>query len=406
MSETARSDVTTGGLARLPLSRRDFISLSALGIAGCALPRIGNSPAEGDRMLYIGTYTDDHRSKGIYLLRLAPDTGALSIAGLAAESVNPSFVALSPDGEAAFAVNEIGDVDGKPGGMVTAFTRNGIAATLGALASEPTRGAAPCYVSTDRSGRLLFVANYGGGSVAMFPVLANGSIGAMSGFIQHHGHGPNAERQEGPHAHCVIADPANRFVLVADLGLDRIMVYRFDADSGTLSTSTSAQGMLAPGSGPRHLAFHPDGRVVYVTNELASTVSAFRYDPDTGSLTELQTVPAVSEPTSVPNAPADIHLHPSGRFLYMSNRGHNSIAVFAIDRDTAMLAPVQLASTEGDWPRNFAIDPSGDFLIVANQRSDSIHSFRIDAASGRVTSTGHRISLPAPVCVRYFTTPA
>ena len=390
--------------ANAGLSRRDFITLSALGIAGCALPRGAVTTPEQERMLYVGTYTDDHRSKGIYLLRLSPATGALSIAGVAAETVNPSFIALSPNGESAFAVNEIGDVDGKPGGMVTAFGR-AAPGTLGATSTESTRGAAPCYVSTDRSGRLLFVANYSSGSVAMFPILANGGIGAMSGLIQHHGHGPDAERQEGPHAHCAIPDPANKFVLVADLGLDRIMVYRFDAGAGTLGTSTSAQGMLAPGSGPRHLAFHPGGRVVYVTNELNSTVSAFRYEPETGSLTELQTVPAVSGST-VPNAPADIHLHPSGRFLYMSNRGHNSITVFAIDAGSAMLTPVQVVSTEGDWPRNFAIDPSGDFLIVANQRSDSIHSFRIDAVTGRLTSTGQRVALPAPVCVRYFAAPA
>lgn len=387
----------------LQLSRRDFISLSALGMIGCALPRGGKvATEEGDRMLYIGTYTDGGRSKGIYLMRMSRRTGAMSIVGVAAETTNPSFVALSPDGTSAFAVNEVGDVDGHPAGAVSAFGRDSASGTLQLLASAPTNGAAPCYASTDRSGRFLFVANYGGGSVAMFPILASGAIGAMAGFIQHHGHGPDAERQEGPHAHCVIPDPSNRFVLVADLGLDRIMVYRFDAAAGKLNTSTAAQGILAPGSGPRHLAFHPGGRVLYVTNELSSTVTAFRYDPDTGSLTELQTIAAVNEPTAVRNAPADIHLHPSGRFLYMSNRGHNSIAVFAIDPGTAKLTAVQLAPTEGDWPRNFAIDPSGDFLIVANQRSDSIHSFRVDATTGRLTSTGQRVSLPAPVCVRYF----
>ncbi len=388
------------------LSRRDFIALSALGIAGCALPRGAATTPEKDRMLYVGTYTDDHRNKGIYLLRLSLATGALTLAGVAAETANPSFVALSPSGDAAFAVNEIGDVDGKPGGMVTAFRRDPGSGTLGPADTESTRGTAPCYVSTDRSGRLLFVANYSSGSVAMFPIVAGGGISAMSGFIQHHGHGPNAERQEGPHAHCVIPDPGNNFILVADLGLDRIMVYRLDANAGTVSTSTSAQGILPPGSGPRHLAFHPGGRVVYVTNELNSTVSAFRYDPETGSLTVLQTVPAVGEQPSVPNAPADIHLHPSGRFLYMSNRGHNSISVFAIDATSALLAPVQVVSTDGDWPRNFAVDPSGDFLIVANQRSDSVHSFRIDAATGRLTPTGQRVTVPVPVCIRYFSASA
>jgi 6-phosphogluconolactonase len=387
---------------RSELSRREFIALSALGIAGCAVRGAGGTTTEGDRMLYVGTYTEKTASKGIYRMRLSPRSGALAIDGVAAETLNPSFIALSPDGSAAFAVNEVGQLDGQAGGGVTAFARDGASGSLRALGRELTKGADPCYVSTDRSGRFLFVANYTGGSVAMYPVIAGGGIGPMAAFIQHHGHGPDAERQEGPHAHCVIPDPMNRFVLVADLGLDRIMVYRFDAAAGVLNTATAGQGMLAPGAGPRHLAFHPNGRVLYVTNELNSTVTAFRYDPETGSLTELQTVPSISEPTTVENFPADIHLHPSGRFLYMSNRGHNSIAAFAIDAATAKLTPIQLTSTEGDWPRNFAIDPGGEFLIVANQRSDSIHSFRIDSTSGKLRSTGHRVSVPAPVCLRWF----
>lgn len=382
------------------LARREFIALSALGIAGCAVRRIGTTK-EADRMLYVGTYTDKTASRGIYRLRLSPGSGALSIDGIAAETLNPSFVALSPDGASAFAVNEVGELDGHPGGGITAFGRDAGSGALRQLGREFTNGADPCYASTDRSGRFLFVANYSGGSVAMYPVRPGGGIGSIAAFIQHHGHGPNAERQEGPHAHCVIPDPMNRFVLVADLGLDRIMVYRFDAQSGTLNTATAGQGMLAPGSGPRHLAFHPGGRILYVTNELSSTITAFRYDADTGSLTELQTIPSVSEPTTVQNFPADIHIHPSGRFLYMSNRGHNSIAAFTIDPVTSKLSPLQLTPTGGDWPRNFAIDPSGDFLIVANQRSDSIHSFRIDSMSGRLRATGQHVSVPAPVCIRY-----
>lgn len=386
----------------LQLSRRDFIALSALGVAGCAVPRIGGSPKEADRMLYVGTYTVKTGSKGIYAVRLAPGSGELTVVGAVAETANPSFIALAPDGGTAFAVNELGEFGGQQGGGITAFARDALTGALREMGSRPTNGADPCYVSTDRTGRFLFVANYTGGSVAMYPLLPGVGIGAMAAFIQHHGHGPNVERQEGPHAHCVIPDPRNRFVLVADLGIDRIMVYRFDAASGTLNTSTAGQGMLAPGSGPRHLAFHPNGRILYVTNELSSTVTAFRYDVETGSLTELQTVPSVSKPSPVANFPADIHIHPSGRFLYMSNRGHDSIAAFTIDPATSKLAPLQLASTEGSWPRNFAIDPSGDFLIVANQRSDSIHSFRIDAGSGRLRSTGHRASIPAPACVRWF----
>ena len=402
------------GPSRTDLSRREFIALSALGIAGCAVPRSGGAKKEADRMLYVGTYTEKTASKGIYLLRFTPGSGALAVDGVAAEAVNPSFLAVSPSGVAAFAVTEVGPVDGHPGGGVTAFARDTSSGVLRQLGSELTNGADPCYVSIDRTGRFLFVANYTGGSVAMYPIVPGGAIGSMAAFIQHHGHGPNAERQEGPHAHCVITDPSNRFVLVADLGLDRIMVYRFDAAAGKLNTSTAGQGILAPGAGPRHLAFHPGGRILYVVNELNSTVTVFRYDAETGSLTELQTVPAVSEPAiaiagsadaqgATKNEPADIHLHPSGRFVYMSNRGYNSISVFAVDPATAMLSPVEVVSCGGDWPRNFTIDPSGAFLIVANERSGSITSFRIDASTGRLRATGQSGAVPAPVCLRWFT---
>jgi 6-phosphogluconolactonase len=415
------------------ISRRDFVALSALGMAGLAMPREvragENDEGKADRMLYIGTYTDDGRSKGIYQLRMSPATGALTIVGVAAETTNPSFVILGRDGRSAYAVNEVGDVGGRPAGGATAFGRTKTSGTLQQLEHEETHGTFPCYASTDRTGRFLFVANYGSGNVAMFPIHAGGGIGAASTIIQHSGTGPNKERQEGPHAHCAITDPANRFLLVADLGIDRVMVYPFDAKSGTLKTTAAAEGVVASGAGPRHLAFGHDGRVLYVTNELASTVTAFRYDPKSGALTELQTVPAVTEGIALTggnpatagtaataataattvsggtaaavNEPADVHVHPNGRFLYMSNRGHNSIAVFAIDRATGRLSPLQLMSTGGDWPRNFAIDPSGEFLLVANQKSDSIVTLRIDRATGKLASTGHTLTLPVPVCVSF-----
>ncbi|MFL5560530.1 MAG: lactonase family protein [Gemmatimonadaceae bacterium] len=403
------------------LSRRDFVALSALGIAGLAMPRPMRADADdelkADRMLYIGTYTDDGRSKGVYQLRMSAATGALTIVGVAAETTNPSFVILGRDGRSLYAVNEVGDAAGRPAGGATAFRRTASSGSLHQLGHEETRGTFPCYASTDRTGRSLFVANYGSGNVAMFPIHAGGGIGAASAIIQHKGTGPNKERQEGPHAHCAITDPANRFVLVADLGIDRVMVYPFDAKSGTLTTTAAAEGVLAPGAGPRHLAFGHGGRVLYVTNELASTVTAFQYDAKSGALTELQTVPAVSEGLALDgantattasvagvNEPADIHVHPNGRFLYMSNRGHNSIAAFAIDGATGRLSPLQLMSTGGDWPRNFAIDPSGEFLLVANQKSDSIVTLRIDRTTGKLASTGHTLALPVPVCVR-FTTP-
>jgi 6-phosphogluconolactonase len=397
-----------------PLSRRRFVALSALGMAGLALPRIddGDDVTKAGLTLYLGTYTDDGRSKGIYRATMSRTTGALTLAGVAAEATNPSFVVSAGDGAAVYAVNEVGDVDGKPAGGASAFARTRATGALRALGRQETHGTYPCYASIDHTGRFLFTANYGSGNVAMFPISRDGAIGAASAVIQHHGTGPNKERQEGPHAHCVIPAPGNRFILVADLGIDRIMVYRFDAKAGKLGTTPAAQGVARAGAGPRHLAFGHGGRMLYVSNELDSTVTAYRYDAGSGALTLVQSVPAVAESgiavagsdtaaSAKTNETADIHVHPSGRFLYVSNRGPNSVSVFAIDKHTGMLVPTQELSCGGDWPRNFAIDPSGEFLLVANQKSDSIVTFRIDRQSGRLTDTGHRLTLPVPVCVSF-----
>ena len=375
-------------------------ALGAIGALGLRAPRVA-AAERADRLLYVGTYTTDGRSKGIYLLRMSRASGALSVVGLAAATPNPSFLTLSENGRFAYAVNESDTLDGRPTGGVTAFARNRATHTLRELGSQPTGGGGPCYVTTDRSGKFLLAANYGGGSVSVFPILRDGGVGSATSFVQHHGSGPDPERQASPHAHCVIPAPSNRFVLVADLGLDRILVYGFDTRTGTLTPAPVAQGTVAPGAGPRHLAFHPNGHTLYVTNELTSTITVFRYDPVTGSLQARQTLPSVSEPTTGRNAPADIHVHPSGRFLYMSNRGHDSIASFVIDDGSGELRPLQLMSTGAKWPRNFAIDASGEFLLVANQRSDDIHSFRIDTRTGRLTATNQSVSLPAPVCIRF-----
>ncbi len=382
------------------VSRRTFISLGALGLVALGLPRRA-SAKDAHRMLYVGTYTEGTESKGIYVVRMSA-TGALGIAGVAATAVNPSFVSLSPNGRFAYAVNEIEKLDGRSTGGVTAFSRTRSTNVLRALRQEPTGGAAPCYVSTDITGQFLFVANYTGGSVAVFPIASDGGVGAATSFVQHVGRGPNTDRQEGPHAHCIIPDRSNRFVLVADLGLDRVFVYPFNAKTGVLTTTPVAGGAVAPGAGPRHLAFHPKADVLYVTNELDSTITAFRYDRKTGSLVAMQTVPTVSRVEAATNSPADIHVHPSGRFLYMSNRGHNTIAAFAIDARTAELRSLGHTSTGGDWPRNFAIAPNGKLLLVANQRSNDIHSFRIDATTGRLTATGHSVGVAAPVCLQFL----
>ncbi len=385
------------------LSRRDFVSLTALGAFGARTLDASSiaSEARAHRLLYVGTYTSNGRSKGIYRVRMSRDTGALTVVGVAAAASNPSYLTLSADGRFVYAVNEVSELDGRPTGGVTAFGRDRHSSTLHELASQPTGGTAPCYVATDRRGKWLFVANYGGGSVSVFPILADGRVGAVTSHVEHHGQGPDPARQKAPHAHCVLSDPSNRFVLVADLGLDRVLVYGFDENSGTLTPAPTEQGTLAPGAGPRHFAFHPGGQSVYVTNELNSTVTVFRYDTGTGSLSERQTLPAVSEATAERNYPADIHVHPSGRFVYVSNRGHNSIAAFAVDSATAELRSLQLMPTGGNWPRQFAIDSSGEFLLVANQKSDDIHSFRIDPENGRLTATGRSVSLQEPVWIGF-----
>jgi 6-phosphogluconolactonase len=389
-----------------PLSRRSFLSAAAAGAlalragGGCAPgARRGGRTDGGDRLVYVGTYTTDDRSAGIYALRMARDSGAVHGLEAVARTENPSFLAMAASGRALYAVNEVAESDGAPTGGVSAFARDRTTGALTLLGRRASGGANPCYVTLDRSGRHLLVANYTGGSVAVLPVLADGGIGEATAVVQHVGRGADPRRQSAPHAHCIVPDPANRFVLVADLGLDRVLVYRFDHRAGTLAAVSHAA--LAPGAGPRHLVFHPDGRAVYVANELDSTVTTFRYDPATGSLAALQTIPTLGAPSAQRNAPADLHVHPSGRVLYLSNRGADGVAAFAIDRASAQLRPLQHVATEGAWPRNFALDPSGRFLLVANQRSDSIVVLRIDADTGRLASTGQRIEVPAPTCIRF-----
>jgi 6-phosphogluconolactonase len=260
-------------------------------------------------------------------------------------------------------------------------------------------------VSVDRTGRAVLVANYVGGSVALLPTLAGGALGAPSAVVRHAGRGAHP-RQDAPHAHCIVVDPSGRYAVAADLGIDRVRVYRLDAGAGTLASA--GEVALPSGAGPRHLAFHPDGRTLYVVNELALTLVAFAWDAGSGTLVERQTVPLLAAPDgmrgSVPRAEwtaADVHVHPSGRFVYASVRGPDVLVVLAVDAASGRLAPVQEIATGGRWPRNFALDASGRLLVVANQRSDDLTSFHVDAATGRLTPTGHRATLAAPVCVRF-----
>ena len=378
-------------------SRRDFLTASAFGFVGLACGAKTLVSREelqlDDELVYVGTYTDEGKSKGIYLVRMDQRSGQLRLVGSVNAGPNPSFLAIHPNGRALYAVNE-----GEKG-AVTAFSiaGDGAITRLGAQASQ---GAGPCYVSVDRSGRVALVANYDGGGVALLPIKSDGALAAATSIIKHSGSGPNAERQKEPHAHCIIADPSNQFALAADLGADRVFVYRLDFAGSSLQHVEGGDAVMRPGAGPRHIAFHPALPLVYVANELDSTVATLRFDNTRGTLSLIDARSTLPSGWKRENFPADIHVSPSGGALYVSNRGHNSIAVFGVASSGA-LALNQQISTEGDWPRNFSLDPTGQWLLVANQRSNSIIVFARDSQSGRLTTTGQRLDLPSPVCLRF-----
>lgn len=351
--------------------------------------------------VYIGTYTGG-KSKGIYLFEMDMATGALKPHGVVGEVADPSFLALHPNSRFLYAVNEIGDFQGTKSGAVSAFALDAKTGRLTFLNQQSSRGSGPCHLVVDRAGKNVLVANYGGGSVAVLPIGADGRLGEATAFVQHEGKSANPQRQEGPHAHAIQVDPANRFALSPDLGLDKILIYRFDAAQGALTPNQPPAAAVAPGAGPRHLAFHPSGRFAYVINELNSTVTAFEYDAERGALKEIQSLSTLPEGFHGVNWTAEVQAHPSGKFLYGSNRGHDSIALFAIDAETGRLRYIGCEPTQGKTPRNFGIDPTGTYLIAANQQSDTLVVFRIDSETGRLTPTGQTAEAPMPVCVKFL----
>lgn len=353
-------------------------------------------------LVYVGTYTTKRASKGIYAYNFNAATGQLSSIGLAAESTDPSFVAVHPNGKFVYAVNEVGDFNGMSSGAVSAFAIDPKTGALKLLNQVSTHGAGPCFVSLDKTGRFVLVANYDGGSVGTFVIQDDGSLSLVKGFVQHSGSSVDKERQEGPHAHWIGVSPDNRFALVADLGLDDVLVYKFDDVRGGLTPNNPPFVEMKPGSGPRHLVFHPNGKFAYVVNEMASTVTALSYSAQKGSLSALQTLPMLPPDYSGVREAAEIAVHPSGKFLYASNRGTaNSIAAYKIDAVKGTLTAAGLFSTKGMIPRHFVIDPSGAFLLVANEDSGNIVVFRIDATTGALTPTGQVEEVPAPVCITF-----
>jgi 6-phosphogluconolactonase len=355
------------------------------------------SSLAGESLVYFGTYTGA-KSQGIYVARFDSATGSLSAPELAAETKNPTFLAVALGGNFLYAVSEVDHMGDKPTGAVDAFVVDAKTGKLAPLNRQFSGGAGPCHISVDAAGKCLLVANYGGGSIAALPINADGSLGEATTNLQHHGSSVNTNRQAGPHAHSILPSPDNRFTLDCDLGLDKIFINHLDASAAKLTPGDPPFATVAPGSGPRHLVFSADGKFIYVINEMAGTINVFNYTATSGAMSEVQTISTLPKDFSGYNTTAEIALHPKGKFLYASNRGHDSIAVFAVDRKTGRLTLVEHQSTLGRTPRHFAIDPTGRWLLAENQDSDSVVVFAIDPDTGRLIPTGQTVSIGSPVC--------
>lgn len=351
------------------------------------------SPAE---WVYFGT-----GDTAIYVSQFDPKTGALSEPRAVAEVTRPNFLEIHPNATRMYVCSREPLTGGEARGVVIAFAIDQETGDLERLNSLDTGAPGPAHVTVDQSGRMVVVANYTGGSIAGFRLHEDGRLAQRTAFIQHEGSSVNKARQSEPHAHSVNFSKDNRVVVAADLGLDKVMIYRADPATGKLTANDPPFAKVAPGSGPRHFAFHPSGKHAYVINEIASTVTAFAYDPQTSGLTEIQTISTLPDGYAGESATAEVQVHPSGEFLYGSNRGHDSIAVFRIDQSSGKLSPVEREPTQGKTPRNFRIDPTGGYLFAANQASGSVVVFRIDAKTGELTPSGVSVKVPAPMCVRF-----
>jgi 6-phosphogluconolactonase len=391
-------------MTRRPVSRR-WMWLALPGffaLAWMSGPRILGAaarPAAGSYFVYVGTYTGP-KSKGIYAYRYDPKDGQYTPMGVAAEIQNPSWVVTDPRHRFLYAVTEIGN-DGKTHGTISSYSIDPKTGALKFLNKVDSGGGGACHLVVDQTGKMLFVANYGSGSVASFALQADGSIGDRTGFDQHSGSSVNPQRQKGPHAHEVVLSPDNRFLFVPDLGTDQIKIYRVDAAKRTFAPNDPAFVSVKAGLGPRHFTFGRGAHFAYLVCEMGSSVVAFSYDAAKGSLTPVQTISTLPPGFSGEDNSAEIAVDRSGRFLYASNRGSDSITVFAIDPRQGTLTKTQVVPTKGNIPRNFAIDPTGKYLLAANQKSDSIVVFAIDPKDGQLKPTGQTMDIAAPVCILF-----
>lgn len=373
------------------ISRRSLLlTTPLLAAAGRAL----SAPTE--YRVYFGTYTRSGKSKGIYLSRFNSSTGVLSAPELAGEVGNPSFLTIHPNRLRLYAVTE--GVEG----TVNAFSIDPTTGKLTAINQVMSRGSSPCYVVVDNAGTHALIVNYGTGSVAAFPLNTDGRLGEASAFIKHEGSSVDPKRQAGSHAHSINLSADNRFAIAADLGTDKVVVYKYDTVKGTLAPNDPPFVKVKPGSGPRHFAFHPKGKLAYVINEMGSAVTAFSWDAKRGVLKELQTISTLPADFKGENNCAEVQVHKSGKFVYGSNRGHDSIAVFKVDPGKGTLTMVEQASTQGKTPRNFRVDPTGAYMLAANMNSDSVVVFKVDQKTGKLTPTGQKIEVASPVCIKFL----
>lgn len=362
---------------------------------------VSTASAESMRV-YVGTYTGDKKSKGIYQFDFDSETGKLTPQGLAAEAVDPSFLAIHPSQKYLYAVSEVGTYQGKPSGAVLGFAIDKDSGKLSPINAQSSEGAAPCHLVVDKTGRTLLVACYSGGSVASLPIAEDGRLSSAASVIRHSGKVALAERQGGPRGHSINIDAANRFAVAADLGLDELLVYKLDPARATLTPNDPPFAKLTLGTGPRHFAFHPDGKHAYTCLEITSGVTALDYNAEKGTLTPIQTLSTLPPEGKEGNSTAEIQVHPSGKFVYVSNRGHDSIAIFAVDPVSGKLMAKGRVLTGGKTPRGFGIDPTGRFLIAANQSTGNLVVFAIDLDSGDLKPTGQSVDVPSPVCVKFL----
>ncbi len=359
------------------------------------------SASARDYFVYFGTFTNT-TSQGIYVSRLDMDTGKLSSPELAAAIPSPNFLAVSPNGRFLYSATRMRKFREMTGGAVSAFSIDGHTGKLTLNDQKFSGGSDPCFVSVDSAGKAVFVANYDGGSVKSFYINPDGSL-ADGTFIQHHGHSVNTNRQNSAHAHCFLAAPRERFALACDLGMDKVMIYKFNPANATFAASEPGYTAIAPGSGPRHLAFSPDGKTAYLANEMACTITVFTWDGLHGKLDARETVPLLPPGVAVTDSftAAEVVVRPDGRFIYATLRGHDSISVLAVDKKSGGLALVENVPCGGKVPRGMGIDPTGHWLIIGNQKSETVTVFGVNAATGRLTPTGQVLSVGMPVDVKF-----